>query len=121
MPRQIARQFAPHDSVLFLAFWFSRRRVLRLTDIIELYDFVNRDIPSVGELDGALNRLLAARLIAISGKGFYAPSKILRRFDAFRRRARRNRFLMAREFVESADPLTSVLRRITIRPADYKK
>ena len=45
----------------------------KIRDIIPLADGINKAVPTVDEFHGALNRLLAARLISIH-KGAYAPT-----------------------------------------------
>lgn len=110
--------FAPTDGVLFLALWWGGGRAGTLKDVIHLCDFVNRSIPSASELDGGLNRLLAAGLIAERGGRFRVPAKVLRAYDAFRRRRRRDRFTMADEFVRKAGPLEEVPRRVRVTAAD---
>jgi len=63
MAQSIDREFGKCDSVLFLSMFWGGNPVCTLTDMIWLYDWVNRDIPSAQQLDGALNRLIAAGLV----------------------------------------------------------
>jgi hypothetical protein len=97
------------------------RRYGTLTDIVSWCDWLDRSYPTVEELDGGLNRLPAAGLVSESRDRFYIPAKVWREYDKFRRRRRRYRFVMARQFVESAGPLATVPRRITIGGADLQK
>ena len=46
-----------------------------LSEIIAMADFINHDIPALGELHGGLNRLLAGGLIRMKGGGFTATKK----------------------------------------------
>jgi hypothetical protein len=121
MARRIVPEFGPCDSVLFLALWWRGDRVCTLVDVIWLYDWVDRSIPTAEILDSGLNRLLAAGLVAERRGGFFIPAKVLREFNLFRRRRRRNRFEMAEEFVQSAGPLEAVPRRVMIRRADQQR
>ncbi len=121
MAPSIDREFGRCDSLLFLSLFWGGGTVCTLTDLIWLYDWVNRDIPSAQELDGALNRLMAAGLVVERRGGFGIPLKIVRKFDAYRKRRRRSRFVMADEFVRMAGPLKTVPRLVTIRPARHKK
>jgi hypothetical protein len=121
MARPIDPGFGPCDSILFLALGCGAGRACTLVDVISLYDWVNRDIPTAETLDGGLNRLLAAGLIRERRGGFYIPVNVLRKYNEFRRRRRRDRFVMAEEFVRSAGPLSEVPRRVTIRPADQRR
>jgi hypothetical protein len=121
MARRIDPEFGPYDGVLFLALWWVGGRVCTLADIIVWYDFVNRDIPTVEILDGGLNRLLATRLIKQRCGGFFIPPKVLREYETFRRRRRRDRFTMAEAFVRSASPLATVPRQVTVRRTAWQK
>jgi hypothetical protein len=119
--RRIDPRFAECDSILFLALFWGGNRLCTLTDLIARYDWVNRVIPTADELDGALNRLLAAGLIAKRRHGFCIPARVAREFDAFRKRRRRDRFVVARTFVESAGPLNTAPRRVTISSAEHER
>jgi hypothetical protein len=121
MARQINPQFGPVDSVLFLTIRWGGGQANSLADIIFLYDWVNRDIPTAEDLDGGLNRLIAARLLHERRGRFRISANVMRKFDAFRQRRRRNRFEMAKEFVQAADPLKAAPRRVTIRREDQRR
>ncbi len=121
MARHIDPEFGPYDSVLFLALWWGGGRVCALADVVGLYDLVDRDIPTAEILDGGLNRLLAAGLIKERRGGFFIPPKVLRGYNAFRRRRRRDRFLMAEEFVQAAGPLAAGPRRVAVRRTDQQR
>jgi hypothetical protein len=121
MAQSIDREFGEWDSLLFLSLFWGGKPVCSLVDVIWLCDWVNRDIPSAKQLDGSLNRLMAAGLVIKRRGGFGVPLKIVRKFDAYRKRRRRNRFVMADEFVQSAGPLKTVPRRVTIRRSDHKR
>src|SRR5262245_38628038 len=112
MARHINPEFDPHDAWLFLALRWGGGQACSLADLIGLYDWVNRDMPTAEELNGGLNRLMAAGLLAERRGGFRIPAKVVRQFDAFRRRRRRDRFNMATAFVQAAGPLKIVPRRI---------
>lgn len=121
MAHRIDPAFARTDGVLFLALWWGGGRAGTLKDVIHLYDFVDRSIPTADELDGGLNRLLAAGLITERDGRFSVPAKVVRAYDAFRRRRRRDRFTMADEFVRAAGPLEAVPRRVRVTPADQER
>jgi hypothetical protein len=120
MAQNIDREFGDWDSVLFLSLFWGGKPVCSLVDVIWLSDWVNRAIPSAQQLDRALNRLMAAGLVVKRRGGFGIPPKIVRLFDAYRKRRRRNRFVVADEFVRSAGPLKMVPRRVTIRRTDHR-
>ena len=121
MTRRIDPEFAPADGVLFLALWWGAGRACALADVIGLYDFVNRGIPTAAELDGGLNRLLAAGLVTERAGAFRVPARVRRAFDAFRRRRRRDRFTMADEFVRRSGPPEAVPRRVRVTPTNQRR
>jgi hypothetical protein len=120
-PRRIDTAFAPTDGVLFLALWWGGGRAGTLKDVIHRFDFVNRSIPTAAELDGGLNRLIAAGLVAERGGRFRVPAKAMRAYETFRRKRRRDRFTMADEFVRAAGPLDAVPRRVRITAPDRER
>src|SRR5262249_45116806 len=109
------------DATIFLALWWGGAAARTLSEIIWLCDWVEREIPTAAELDGALNRLIACDLVVACAGRFRIPARVGRKFDAFRRRRRRGRFLMAADFVQTAGPLRLVARRVTIGPRDQKR
>jgi hypothetical protein len=117
--RPISAAFRPDDAVLFLALQIAGCRACSLADVIGLYDLVNRAIPSAEMLDGGLNRLIEARLVTLHRGRFVIPPKVIREFDAFRRRRRKDRFATAAAFVAAAGPLRSVPRCVMIRASDH--
>jgi hypothetical protein len=119
--RRIDTAFGPEDGVLFLALWWGAGRACALADVIGLYDLVNHGIPTAAELDGGLNRLLAAGLVTDRAGTFHIPVRVRRAFDVFRRRRRRGRFTMADEFVRQAGPLEAVPRQVRVTPADQRR
>ena len=54
MARRIDPEFGPYDGILFLALWWAGGQDCTLSEIIGLYDWVNRDIPTAEDLDGQL-------------------------------------------------------------------
>jgi hypothetical protein len=121
MARTIDPDLTGRDAVVFLALCWGGGEARALPDLLFLYDWVSHDIPTAAELDGALNRLLAAGLLAQRRGGFAVPPKVARRFHEFRRRRRRDRFEMARQFVQSAGPLRTVPRRVTVGRGDLER
>lgn len=68
---KITPQFVSSDSWILLAIGYcGQGNPVRLHEIIATADGINHAIPTADELDGALNRLLAADLIARQGDGF---------------------------------------------------
>ncbi len=121
MTRRIDPTFAPTDGVLFLALWWGGGRACALAGVVGLFDVVNHDIPTAAELDGGLNRLLAAGLIAERAGRFRVPASVLCAYDAFRRRRRRDRFTMAQEFVRAAVTRDVVPRCVRVTRVDQAR
>lgn len=75
------------DSWILLALLISspERKLCKLEDIIHAADYINRALPSLGELHGALNRLSAGRLLR-TRKGRYSATErayaLLEKVDA---------------------------------------
>jgi hypothetical protein len=116
----MAPRFQNRDSVIFLALYYRGGKADDLSDLIAAYDWVNREIPTATELDGGLNRLIAAHLVVERRGKFTIPRSVLRAFNAFRRRRRRNRFVMAATFIQSCEPLVHVARRMSVRHMDWQ-
>ncbi len=68
---RISPAFVSSDSWILLALrWASSERPAQLQDILYSADAINHAIPTAEELDGALNRLLAAGFITREEGGF---------------------------------------------------
>lgn len=68
---KISRTFVSSDSWILLALhWASLEAPAGLADILYSADAINKALPTAAELDGALNRLLAAGFITQDKSGF---------------------------------------------------
>jgi hypothetical protein len=75
---RISPKFQSSDCWILLGIvWHHPSGPATLADIIGLADAINHSIPTVDELEGALNRLLAADYIARRDEGFIATELAL--------------------------------------------
>ena len=72
-----------------------------ISQIIHVYDWINRGIPRREELETALNTLLSLGLIRMDDDGkFQIPMDVGLEFDAFRKKKRKGKFRIARIYFE---------------------
>ena len=75
----------------------------RISQIMHVYDWVNRGIPTREYLEKALNILLALNFIEIKDDKFLVTRKIGMDFDAFRKKKRKGKFEIVRMYFEQCD------------------
>jgi hypothetical protein len=120
MTRRVDPTFTDRDSLIFLAIWEGAGEFCDLPDVIFRFDALNKDIPSAEELDGGLNRLIAAGLVIARRGGFGISVKALRDFEAYRKRRRRGRLAMAERFIGER-ARESVPRRVSISASLHRQ
>ena len=120
MTNPIDPRFTPSDAWMFLALTLCRRHPPTLREWIFAADYLNHAIPTADELDGALNRLLAAGLVEQRADGLLVPDAIADAFDAFRRRRKRSVFEAAEAFLRQRTLPTTVPHRVKIAPDDVR-
>lgn len=111
--------FEPDDSVVFLAMCWAGGGPFPLLGLIAVYDWVNHAIPSREELEGALNRLVAAGLVAYDADKFSVPQAAYEAFHAYRRRVRKGRFVVAEAFIRRHSPAEVAPRQIILSEHEY--
>ena len=62
--------------IIFLAIFWGGGGPYSISQIIHVYDWINRAIPRREELEDALNLLLFHKLIKIENNKYYIPKKI---------------------------------------------
>jgi hypothetical protein len=82
----------PETQIIFLAMFWGGGGPYAISQIIHVYDWVNRGIPRREDLEIALNTLLSLKLIAVHENMFLIPLDIGMSFDAFRKRKRISKF-----------------------------
>lgn len=93
----------PHTPVLFLAMFWSGPGAKTISEIIGVYDWINRLIISKTELEDALNSLLSAGLVERLNDDFKISDKAYAEFDAFLRKRKRNKFDAVRAYFQKLD------------------
>ena len=106
---------------IFLAMFWGGGGPYTLKQIIHVYDWINRDIPSRSELESALNTLLAMKLVEKHGEKYQIPQSQGVRFDAFRKKKRKSKFVAARLFFKQFGSIPDPLRAIRISEEEYQR
>ena len=86
--------------IIFLAMFWGGGGPYRISQIIHVYDWINRGIPRREELEIALNTLLSLGLVTINDDKFLIPIDIGMDFDAFRKRKRKGKFKIMKMYFE---------------------
>ncbi len=106
--------------VIFLAMFWGGGGPYTIPQIIHVYDWINRAVPTRGEMETALNTLLAMGLIKRHDNAFFVSPSHGRAFDAFRKKKRKRKFVTVRMYFEQLPPLADVPRTIRLTEAQYK-
>ncbi len=107
------------DGLLLLALAFTGGR-LTLQDLIHTVDYLDRMVVTAEELDGGLNRLMAAGLVEHESGVFFLADEPAAEFAVFSRGLKRSRFEAAEQFLKSRGPLASVPRRVTVSSQEWR-
>lgn len=105
--------------IIFLAMFWGGGGPYTISQVIHVYDWINRDIPSREDLEVAFNTLLSLDLITMHDDKFKIVRKIGNDFDAFRKKKRRNKFKTARLYFEQYDLPTNIPNVISISQERY--
>ncbi len=89
--------------IIFLAMFWAGGGPYEISQIIHVYDWINRDIPTREGLEKALNILLALNCIEIKDDKFLVTRKIGKDFDEFRKKKRNGKFKIIRMYFEQFD------------------
>ena len=105
--------------IIFLAMFWGGGGPYTISQVIHVYDWINRDVPSREDLEVAFNTLLSLDLITMHDDKFKIVRKIGNDFDAFRKKKRRNKFKTARLYFEQYDLPTNIPNVISISQERY--
>ncbi len=98
--------------IIFLAMFWGGGGPYTISEIIGVYDWINRAIPNRLEIQTALNTLLAMGLVEQRGGKFLIPEEQFCTFDSFKKKRRKNKFdlvtLYFRQLPAISDPATVV-------------
>ena len=90
-----------------------------IAQIIHVYDWINRDIPSRKDLKTALNTLLALDLIIMQEDKFLISRNRGNDFDAFRKKKRKSKFKSVQMYFERFNPLPEIPKVIELSQETY--
>lgn len=88
----MASKHEVHSPIVFLAMFWSGRGAMTISEIIGVYDWINRLIISKSELEDALNFLLAAGLLERDDNGFKISDEAYAEFDTFLSKRKKDKF-----------------------------
>ncbi len=91
-----------------------------ITDIIGVYDWVNRSIPNRADMESALNTLLAIGLIEKRDDKFLVPASQCREFDAFRKKKRKDKNNTVMMYFKQLPSIAEIPKVISLTEEQYK-
>jgi len=98
------KMFNNETPIIFLAMFWGGGGPYTIAQIIHVYDWINRDIPSRSDLEIAINTLLSLNLIKRQDDKFIIPKNIGNDFDGYRKKKRKRKFATARMYFEQFNP-----------------
>ncbi len=116
MPKALDASETP---VIFLAMFWGGGGPYTLAEIIHVYDWINRAIPTRDEMVSALNMLLAMGQIERQEGEFQVSRTAGRAFDTFRKRRRKNKFAAAKMYFEQVPRPARVPSVVRLTEAQY--
>lgn len=105
--------------IIFLAMFWGGGGPYTISQVIHVYDWINRDIPSREDLEVAFNTLLSLDFISLKDDKFTIQRKIGNDFDEFRKKKRINKFKTARLYFEQYPLPTDIPNVISISQERY--
>jgi hypothetical protein len=104
---------------IFLAMFWAGGGPYTIAQIIHVYDWINRAIPSRIDLEVALNTLLSLNLITMQDDKFLIPRNIGNDFDVFRKKKRKSKFKCVDMYFRQYNPLPDIPQLIEISKETY--
>ena len=105
--------------IIFLAMFWGGGGPYTISQLIHVYDWINRDIPSREDLEVALNTLLSLNFITMKDDKFEILRSIGNDFEAFRKKKRKNKFEIVRMYFEKCTLPTDISNIICISEDSY--
>lgn len=105
--------------IIFLAMFWGGGGPYTIPDIVGVYDWVNRAIPSGAEMQTALNALLAMGLIEQKDDTFSVPKRQRAAFDTFRKKKRKDRFGTVRMYFRQLPEVADVPEVVRLTESEY--
>jgi hypothetical protein len=105
--------------IVFLAMFWGGGGPYTISELINVYDWINRDIVSRADLERALNELLMLELIQVKDNAYLVPRTVGMDFDTYRKKKRKGRFQIARMYFEQFDLPRRAPRTVRLTEARY--
>ena len=105
--------------IIFLAMFWGGGGPYSISQIIHVYDWINRGIPRREEIEIALNTLLALGLIVIKDDKYLIPLEIGLDFDAFRKKKRKSKFKSVQMYFDQFKQDNKIQHTIKISSKQY--
>jgi len=105
--------------LIFLAMFWGGGGPYTISQIIHVYDWINRDIPSRKDLELALNTLLSLKLITMQKGKFSISRNVGKDFDIFRKKKRKSKFKTVRMYFKQFTPPTDLPNIIELSKEKY--
>jgi hypothetical protein len=106
-------------SIIFLGMFCGGGGPYAIPEIIRVYDWINRAIPTREEMEVALNTLLAMGLIEQQDNKFLIPEPQYRRYDEFQKRKRKNRFDAVKMYFKQLPGIANLSQVIAFTEEQY--
>ena len=105
--------------IIFVAMVWGGGGPYTMSQILHVYDWVNRAIPEREDLETALNALLHLGLVEEEDGAFRVVRKEGEAFEAYRKKNRKSKFATVRKYFERFEPPADLPRRVEISKARY--
>lgn len=105
--------------IIFLAMFWGGGGPYTISEIIRVYDWINRAIPDREDMESALNTLLAMSLIEKQEDRFLVPLSQCRKFDAYRKKKRKNKFETVMMYFKQLPTVAEVPKVVSLSEEEY--
>ncbi|MCD4794110.1 MAG: hypothetical protein K8R54_12800 [Bacteroidales bacterium] len=108
--------------IIYLAMFWGGGGSYTISQIIHVYDWINRDIPNRKDLETALNTLLFLNFITMQDDKFSVMQNIGNDFDKYNKKnKRKSKFENVRMFFKQYDPLPEIPVVVEVSEKTYSK
>lgn len=105
--------------IIFLAMIWGGKGPYTISQIIHVYDWINRAVPNREELEIAINTLLALDLLIMNDGKYIIPIEIGQDFEAFRKRNRKSKFKTVQMYFDRLNREIDLKQSIEISQKEY--
>lgn len=106
--------------IIFVAMFWGGGGPFTISEIIGVYDWINRAIPSRSEMQTSLNYLLAIHLIEKKDDKFLIPNRQYNKFSVFHKKKRKNKFDTARMYFQHLPKVADIPKAVELTEQAYK-